>query len=251
MKRRTKTILATVLGLPVVSVLGGLIATGASMNWGPFSFLHSWEGEVSAIESRYDANERKGEIVFYGASNFRLWKDMGSQLHGLKIQNHAFGGSTDSNLVEYADRLVYPYNPAVLVLQTGSNDYPGLTGNNAEKAAKVIGIKEQLLESFHEKLPETQIVVISGILMPGRSDFTPIVEEVNVALKDIAESSDYISFVDASELTWDGEQYKESMFIADRIHLTDDARKLWCDKYIRPALEEVIQVNHLDKVRAL
>ena len=94
-------------------------------------FLHlvkGFEGDVRAIEQRYDPESRRGEIVFYGASNFRLWKEMDEDLSAYKVQNHGFGGSTDRMLMQYADRILYPYEPKIVVFQTGSNDLANLPG---------------------------------------------------------------------------------------------------------------------------
>ncbi|GAB2843975.1 hypothetical protein GCM10022221_49100 [Actinocorallia aurea] len=54
------------------------------------------------------------------------------------VQNHGFGGSTDRDLVQYADRLLHPFAPAIAAFQTGSNDYVGLTGTDEEMAAAAL-----------------------------------------------------------------------------------------------------------------
>ena len=45
---------------------------------------------------------------------------MENELKGYKVQNHGFGESTDRLLVQYADRLLYPYGPKIVFFQTGS-----------------------------------------------------------------------------------------------------------------------------------
>lgn len=57
---------------------------------------------------KYDADARRGEIVFYGASNFARWTEMETDLAPYPVQNHGFGGSADKDLMFYADRLLYP-----------------------------------------------------------------------------------------------------------------------------------------------
>ncbi len=134
MKRTVKIALSAIGGLAGAGLIG-LAVTGYQVGWGPFRFLFKgYEEEVRAIEKRYEADGRRHEIVFYGASNFRLWKKMENDLAGYKVQNHGFGGSTDKNLVRYADRLLYPYAPQIVFFQTGSNDYVGLPGTDEEKS---------------------------------------------------------------------------------------------------------------------
>lgn len=72
------------LGCLLVTVLSGLAITGWKIGWGPFTFLQFNEQQNSIIE-RYDSQDRKGEIVFYGASNFRLWTEIENDLAGYKV----------------------------------------------------------------------------------------------------------------------------------------------------------------------
>ena len=69
---KTAKICIAVLGGALVLVLIGLILTGLYVGWGPFTFLQ-FDKQEKAILKKYPADERQGEIVFYGASNFRLW----------------------------------------------------------------------------------------------------------------------------------------------------------------------------------
>lgn len=76
MRKGLKTMM-WISGILIIAVLVGLAVTGWQIGWGPLRFLFKgFENEVHAIEQKYDAEERKGEIVFYGASNFRLWSEM-------------------------------------------------------------------------------------------------------------------------------------------------------------------------------
>lgn len=100
------------VGLALIILLG-LIFTGLYVGWGPFTYLQ-FDSQERAIVEKYDAEERQGEIVFYGASNFRLWTEMENDLSEYKVQNHGFGGSTDKDLVERAETILYPYAPAVV-----------------------------------------------------------------------------------------------------------------------------------------
>ena len=99
MKKSAKIALWTIGGLAAAS-LAGLIITGWQIGWGPFKGLFKGYGDqVAEIAEKYDANTRKGEIVFYGASNFRLWTEMENDLAPYPVQNHGFGGSTDKMLI--------------------------------------------------------------------------------------------------------------------------------------------------------
>ena len=228
----------------------GLAVTGRQIGWGPFRFLFKgFEGDVQAVEQRYDASVRKEEIVFYGASNFRLWKEMDEDLAGYKVQNHGFGGSTDRMLMQYADRLLYPYDPKIVVFQTGSNDMANFPGTMEQKLAATLADKQEMFALFHEHLPEAKFIVLSGLLLPGRSQYTESTKEINRWLKSLCEANEHMYFVNAEDLTFDGKSYHTDLFIRDKIHLTHEGRLLWRDGYILPALEAVIKEYGYDDLR--
>ena len=220
-----------------LAALTGLLITGWQIGWGPFKGVFKGYGDqVSEIAEKYDANTRKGEIIFYGASNFRLWTEMENDLAPYPLQNHGFGGSTDKMLVEYADTLLYPYEPKIVFFQTGSNDYVVETGSDAEKINKCMEYKTYMFDLFHEKLPEAEFVVMSGLLLPGRSEYTALTLEVNRRLAELCDDRDYMFFVDTESLTFDGENYRTELFIKDGIHLNHDGQLLWAENYILPQL---------------
>ena len=246
-KKVTIAVIASVSGL-LLTCLVGLIFTGMYVGWGPFAFMQ-FDHEEKLILQKYDSETRKGEIVFYGASNFRLWTEMENDLPEYKVQNHGFGGSTDQDLVERADTLLYPYAPAVVFFQTGSNDYVSLDGTDEEKVEVCMAYKKFMFETFHEKLPEAKFVVMSGLLLPGRSQYTALTQKINDALEELCAEYDYMTFVDAEEMTFDGSAYRSELFIKDGIHLNHEGQLLWRDGYIRPAIEALINEYGLEELR--
>lgn len=247
MKKGVKILIISILSLAVACLLG-LIITGAKIGWEPFSSLYSWDKEVNPIAEKYNAEESQGEIIFYGASNFRLWTDLEQDLSEYKVQNHAFGGSTDKLLVEYADKLLYPYNPSIVFFQTGSNDYVSLSGTDEEKVKACMDYKKQMFDTFHEKCPNAKFVVMSGLLLPGRSEYTQLTQMVNDELEAYCNSKDYMYFVNSEDLTYQNGKYRDDLFIKDGIHLNHTGQLLWRDEYIKPALDKVIEENNLSNV---
>ena len=250
MSKRKKVTIAVIVSVValLLACLVGLIFTGMYVGWGPFAFMQ-FDHEEKLILQKYDSETRKGEIVFYGASNFRLWTEMENDLPEYKVQNHGFGGSTDQDLVERADTLLYPYAPAVVFFQTGSNDYVSLGGTDEEKVEVCMAYKKFMFETFHEKLPEAKFVVMSGLLLPGRSQYTALTQKINDALEELCAEYDYMTFVDAEEMTFDGSAYRSELFIKDGIHLNHEGQLLWRDGYIRPAIETLINEYGLEELR--
>lgn len=241
--------LAVTGGALAAACLIGLIITGRKVGWGPFASFYDWDGEVNQVAARYSSQERQHEIVFYGASNFRMWTEMENDLSGYKVQNHGFGGSTDKLLVQYADVLLYPYAPDIVFFQTGSNDYVSLSGTEEEKVSACMEYKKQMFDTFHAQLPEARFVVMSGLLLPGRSQYTSLTQEVNRQLKALCEEREYLYFVDAEALTFDGQNYAEDLFRSDGIHLNHDGQLLWKEEFIEPMIEALIRDSGLEHLR--
>ena len=248
MKKPLKIVIIVAAAL-VVASLAGLMITGLKIGWGPFSFLHTWDKDVEKLRQTYPAEENQNGIIFYGASNFRMWTEMENDLPEYRVQNHGFGGCTDQDLAHYADKLLYPYHPAIVFFQTGSNDYVSLKGTDAEKVAACMDYKKQMFAEIHDRLPDAKLVVMSGLLLPGRSEYRELTEEINKALEALCEETDYLRFVDASAMTWNGQRYAEELFIKDGIHLNHEGQLLWMRDYIRPVIEALVSEFDLTQVQ--
>ena len=90
---------------------------------------------------------------------------------------------------------------------------------------------------------------MSGLLLPGRSQFTALTQKINDALEALCAKYDYMTFVDAEEMTFDGSAYRSDLFIKDGIHLNHEGQLLWRDGYIKPAIEALIDKYGLEDLR--
>lgn len=247
--KKTLKIVMIAAAVLVVASLAGLVITGLKIGWGPFAFLHTWDADVEKIQQTYPAEENQNGIIFYGASNFRMWTEMENDLPEYRVQNHGFGGCTDQDLLHYADKLLYPYHPEIVFFQTGSNDYVSLKGTDSEKVAVCMDYKKQMFAEIHDRLPDAKLVIMSGLLLPGRSEYRELTEEINRALETLCEETDYLWFVDASAMTWDGQRYADALFIKDGIHLNHEGQLLWMRDYIRPMIETLVSEFDLTQVQ--
>lgn len=109
--------------------------------------------------------------------------------------------------------------------------------------------KEFMFKAFRERLPEAKFVVMSGLLLPGRSQFTALTQKINDALEALCAKYDYMTFVDAEEMTFDGNAYRIDLFLKDGIHLNHEGQLLWRDGYIKPAIEALIDKYELEDLR--
>ena len=222
------------------NIFEGLDLSPWKTGWEPGGpVFDGYEGEVENIEKKYDPSQRQGETVFYGASNFRMWKNMDKDLSEFKAQNHGFGGATDVLLIHYAPRLLFAYKPKTAVIQSGSNDLAGLKGRPAKQAAASLELKKRMYEYFCKALPDTKFIVLSAILMPGAPFWTETSVLVNEGLRDLCGQEPQLEYLGIDSLTFDGSVYKNELFKSDGIHLNRDGQLLLCNDHIRPALEKL------------
>ena len=193
------------------------------------------ERVVRMIEEQYPlpAPGQPGDVVFYGPSNITLWYSLERDMLPYPAQNHGMGGCIDEDMMRYAPRLLYPYRPRAVFFQTGSNDIAG--GIPLEV---ILQNKEKMYRMFLENMPESQLVVCSGLPLPGRTQFWDATVETNRLLEELCARTQRLHFLDATgamltssgpqELrTSDGRYFNPAYFRQDRIHLNKRGHDVW------------------------
>ena len=81
-----------------------------------------WEEAIAAFEQQDKISPPPQDgIVFVGSSSIRLW-DVKKAFPDLPGINRGFGGSHMGDSDHFADRIVIPYKPRVVVVFAGGND---------------------------------------------------------------------------------------------------------------------------------
>jgi lysophospholipase L1-like esterase len=111
-----------------------------------------------------------------------------------------------------------------------------ISGTDEQKIKDCMDYKRKMFDTFHTELPEAKFVVMSGLLLPGRSEYTALTQEINRELEALCAERDYMFFVDASAMTYDGNRFRTELFISDGIHLNHEGQLLWAENYILPQL---------------
>src|SRR5882724_8606982 len=82
----------------------------------PVSPSAKYEKEIAAFEAAdRESPPARGGIVFVGDSGFRMWKSLAEDIPDQKVINRGFGGSTMADALYFADRIVIPYKPRLIV----------------------------------------------------------------------------------------------------------------------------------------
>lgn len=192
-----------------------------------------WEKEIQAFEA---ADKKipppQGAILFIGASTIRLWKTLEQDFPEHQIINRGFGGSQIADSVYYADRIVIPYMPRLIVLRAGGNDI------NAGKSPEQVSEDFQaFVDKVRAKLPETRIAFISNTPSPARWSQVEQQKKANQLIKDYVTSHrnlDYIDIFDA--MLGADNKPREELFVKDQLHCSPEGYKLWTS-IVRPHLK--------------
>jgi lysophospholipase L1-like esterase len=167
----------------------------------------------------YEAADRvtpppKDAILFAGDSQFYRWKTIHEDLPGYTLINRGIDSFQFRDLLHYADRLVLPYAPRLIVLHVGGNDV-----HNGRTPAQVLEDFKNFVRRVRAKYPEVPIVYSSITPGPGRWDEAPQRRETNRVIREYVATRPDLKFVDLWDamLTADGKP-REDLWVEDRVH---------------------------------
>lgn len=190
----------------------------------PHNFAR-WEKEIAGIEKRDAANPPpKGALLFIGASNVRIWKTLPQDFPDHSVINHGFGGSEIIDATHFADRLIFPDDPSMVLLRSGSNDiHAGMSPQ------EVFGDYKDFVATVHARLPKATIVFISMNACPSRWAERDKDKEVNQLIEDYtkAHAAEGLAYIETYDLMLDpnGNPRRE-LFLRDMLHLNPAGYKL-------------------------
>src|SRR6185503_16687095 len=108
-----------------------------------------------------------------------------------RVINRAFGGSQIADCIYFADRIVLPYEPDVIVFYAGGNDI------NAKKSPEtVFNNFKEFVAKVRMKLPTTKIAYISIAGNPSRWSQVEQVRAANKLIRDFTTMQPGLSFID-------------------------------------------------------
>ena len=193
--------------------------------------LDRWEKDIAAFEAADKISPPpRGEIVFVGSSSIARW-DTAASFPDLKIINRGFGGSELADSVRYADRIVIPYQPRLVVVYAGDNDIG--SGRTSEQ---VVVEAERFVNRVRAKLPDVRIVFIG--VKPSILRWTQVdrMRAANEMLRRFCERDDRIAYVDVDDamMGWD-EKPRRELFVDDGLHLSAEGYQVW-NALVRPFL---------------
>ena len=186
-----------------------------------------WEKQIAAMEAADKTNPPpKGGVLFIGSSTIRGWKTLAQDYPDHKVINRGFGGSQIVDSTHFADRLIFPHEPKMVLLRAGGNDIHA--GKSAEQVFRDF---QAFVAKVHAKLPETEIVFIGLAPAPARWNERDENRKLNTLVEQWAKATPRVKYVDTYDttLTPDG-QPREELFVKDRLHFNAEGYKLLAER---------------------
>jgi len=177
--------------------------------------------QLSAKE--YQFIKDKKLVVFAGSSSIRMWKDVQDYFPGFNVINNGFGGSQFSDLIFYTDQLIIKQEPDILFIYEGDNDIA------ANKRPLDIAKEAKLLvKNIQEKLPDTEIVLISAKPCIARWKLRKEYEHLNKRLFRISKRSDMVEFANVWTAMIDKKgNLHQDIFLEDGVHMNKKGYDIW------------------------
>lgn len=156
----------------------------------------------------------KGAILLVGDSQFFRWKTFKEDLPGYTVINRGVDSFQFSDVLEFTDRIVLPYEPRLIVLHIGGNDIH--TGKSPER---VLADFKTFVAKVRKSLPDVPIVFSSLTPSPARWDEADRRRDANKLVQDYIATQENLHFIDlwTAMLTPEG-QPREDIWVDDRIH---------------------------------
>ncbi|WP_126969396.1 GDSL-type esterase/lipase family protein [Gynurincola endophyticus] len=213
----------------VAILIFGLVLLNA-----PVQAQQQFKAEIDAFKQQDKENPPlEKSIIFVGSSSFRLWKDMQMSFPGYKIVNRGFGGASLSDLIYYADDVIFTYKPKEIVIYCGENDFT----QSDEITGQIVADRFiYLYKLIREKLPEVPVIYVSIKPSPSRVQYIPKIKEANRLIRDFLKKEQRTSaFLNVFDPMMKKGKPDETLFGEDMLHMNEKGYALW-KKIITPYL---------------
>jgi len=186
--------------------------------------VNKWEAEIKKFEEadRQQAPPR-GAVVFVGSSSIRMWKDVAEDFPETKVVNRGFGGSELSDSTYFADRIVLPYQPRMVVLYAGDNDLAA-----GKSPQQVFEAYKAFVSRVRAKLPDVKIAFISIKPSLARVKLMEQMRTANELIRGYAATGKNLVFIDVFTPMLNAEgQPRPELFIQDGLHMNRKGYDIW------------------------
>jgi lysophospholipase L1-like esterase len=175
----------------------------------------------------------KNAILFIGSSSFTNWKDIQNYFPKHLILNRGFGGSSLTDVIRYANEIIFPYEPKQIVIYCGEND---IAGDSTVTGKMVFERFKQLFEMIRKKNPNVPIAFVSLKPSPSRWHLRHKMIDANKRIKKYLFLKSKTSFINVySVMLNEHSKPLSEIFLQDKLHMNAQGYRIW-QKAIEPTL---------------
>ena len=192
--------------------------------------------DIDAFLSAYSLQfPSKGQLLFVGSSSFTYWKDIQDYFPGYSILNRGFGGSSLPDVIQYADKIILPYQPKQIIIYCGENDI----ADSIPATPKMVRDRfKTLLKIIRTELGNIPVAFIYIKPSPSRWKLEKQFLKANRLIKRYLRRNAATVYVDVHHamLLPDGTVNPE-LFIKDNLHMNAKGYAIW-QKILEPILHK-------------
>ncbi|MDR3444972.1 MULTISPECIES: SGNH/GDSL hydrolase family protein [unclassified Dyella] len=183
-----------------------------------------WQPDIAAFEaSDHTHPPARHGVLFIGSSSIQFWKSLAEDFPGIPVINRGFGGSALTDSTYYADRIVWPYKPSLIVMYAGDNDI-----NDGASSDRVLASFQSFVARAREGVPGVPIVYVSIKPSLARLALWPTMKAANDKIRDWAATQKSIRFVDVAPAMLDAQgKLRPELFRPDGLHMQPAGYALW------------------------
>ena len=191
-----------------------------------------WKSEIDALVA-HDRSDPPPQhaVLFVGSSSIRLWNTLARDFPGVPTINHGFGGSAIVDSTFYADRIVVPCHPRLIVMYAGDNDIQ--EGRTPQQVADDF---KAFVARVRRDLPDVAIAYIAIKPSVARAALWPRMHDANDRIRHWAATQRDIRFVDIATPMLDAHgKPRPELLREDGLHMNRAGYAIWT-KALRPVL---------------
>lgn len=142
-----------------------------------------------------------------------------------KVINRGFGGSSLPDVIRYADKIIYPYQPAQVVIYCGDND---LASSDTVTAQTVFDRFQHLFTMIRKELPDAAVAFVSIKPSPSRAHLIPKVIAANDMIKTFLSKQSKSAYIDVFSSMVDQQgNPNPDLFVDDKLHMNQKGYAIW------------------------
>jgi lysophospholipase L1-like esterase len=204
-----------------------------------------WEKAIAAFEEQDKASPAPREgIVFVGSSSIRLW-DVKQAFPDLPCTNRGFGGSHMADSAHFADRIVIPFKPRVVVVFAGGNDIAA--GTTPEQVCEDF---KSLVGKIHAALPRTKVYFVSLFPTVARWKLDDKLRQANALIEAYAKTDERLGYIDTrTKMTGADGGPRPELLRADNLHMNDAGYTIW-NEIVGPIVRQAYHATSGTKVQS-